>query len=70
MRLETHARTADVEPAPASVPNRAHSQVRGSRPASFFPIPWIDQIQREEPAPDLTSETGKEAGRGATPPLG
>jgi hypothetical protein len=56
----------DVEPAPASEPNRAHSQVRRSRFPLFFPTPWIDQIQGEEPAPDLICETGKEAGRDAT----
>ena len=71
VRLETHARTADVEPAPAAgVPNRAHPHVRRSRLALFFVIPWIDQIQREKPAPDLISETGKEAGRDATQPSG
>jgi hypothetical protein len=57
----------DVEPAPAGgVPNRAHSQVRRSPLALSFPIRWIDQIQREKPAPDWTSEAGKEAGHDPT----
>lgn len=27
---------------------------------------WIEQLEREKPVPDLTSETGREAGRDAT----
>jgi len=59
----------DVGPAPAcGVPDRA-PQVRRSPFALFFPIPWIAQIDYEKPAPDLTSETGSEAGRDASKPL-
>jgi excisionase family DNA binding protein len=46
------------------IPSVSIGRSRRVRLSDF--LSWIEQLQREEPAPDLNSETGREAGPRAT----